>query len=464
MTEFENDADDQLCGALAKEDLEKLMAQLKTVVPEVMDNIAHDWIIESSMVIAKDIEEGNIATKGNEYDTLLAQLHWHIRRKGKFGASDMSALYMEFKDMWYPFGDAAGIVAEKLCMKPIEPMNGDTSRGVFVEDHCREAFIRLMRKQDIYLVEDDYAKKALSALRYSGGIPETPWMDCSPDDIFLDQDGRRYLIDYKCPAESSTVESMQRDVPEYYKAQLAQEKIMLEYLGLPPDRIILAPFSTKDWKVYPVDCVISDEMCMDVVNAGNYYRGFLETRELPRRPASKDYQYVHQLPSALQDVILEFAVHNKGKLIHEAEEDRTKSRMLELMQIHKIDIDDHDKKIGMPMINHRWQTTRRVNTQALQNALTELGVDVNDDKFYNETESRVLSLDRGKYNSFSAIRDGVENFMAGQVANDRAFVVDEFRQKFKDRDGVTVEKPKPEKKPKNPTAKAPAPASEPSPF
>lgn len=449
---------DQAQEVLERKDFVALFEQLKTVLPAVMDDIAEDWITESSRVIAKDIEEGNIATKGNEYDTLLNQLRWHIRRKGKFGASDMSALYMEYKDNWYPFGDAATIIAEKLCTQPVQPMTGDTSRGVAMEEHCREAFLRLMRQQGVHLEVDSYAKERLAALRYSGGIPGMEWMDCSPDDILLDQDGYRYLVDYKCPAESSSVEAMQRDVPDYYQAQLAQEKIMLEYLEIPADRIMLVPFSTKDWKVYPVDCEISQEMCVDVIDAGNYYKGFLEKRELPRRPPSKDYEYVAELPEVLQKIILEYTLHNKGKLIHESEEKRLKSQMIELLAIHKVDIEDRDKKIGMPLINHRWQTTRRVNTQALQNALTELGVDVNDDKFYSESEARVISVSTSKSNRYSFIREGIENFMAGQVANDRAEVVEQFTEQFRARDSVTPEVKAPAAKRKK------ANADEPSPF
>lgn len=444
-------------GHLEENDFNSLLSFIKTVVPSVDENIAEDWLIESSKVIFNDIAEGNIGVRGNEYDTLLKQLNWHIRRKGKFGASDMSALYMEFKDTWYPFGDAASIVAEKLCMKPVEPMNGDTSRGVYMEDHIRQSFIKTMAKQGIYLESDDYAKEKISGLRYAGGIPEIPWMDCSPDDIFVDQDGHRYLVDYKCPAESSSIVGMQRDVPDYYQAQLAQEKIMLEYLELPADHIFLVPFSTKEWKAFPVECQISDQMCMDVIEAGNYYSTFIEKKELPRRPPSKNYEFVEQLPDELRDVVLEFALHNKGKLMHEAEEDRLKSRMAELMIINKIDIDDRDKKIGIPLVQTRWQTTRRKSVQALEAELTKLGVDINEDRFFTESEARVISLDRGKYNSYAAIRDGIENFMAGKIANDRKDVVNAFRDQFKKRDRVVVERPAPAKKPKKSSNPAPEP-------
>lgn len=434
-----------LC-ALEGKDFEKFMDQINTVVPGVEKNIAEDWLIESSKVIVQDIEDGNIGIKGNPYDTLLSQLNWHIRRKNKFGASDMSALYMEFKGNWYPFGDAASIIADKLCMKPVGSMNGDTSRGVFMEEHCRESFIRMMAKQGIQLTVDEYTMKKISNLRFSGGIPDMRWMDCSPDDIFLDQDGRRYLIDYKCPAESSSVEVMQRDVPEYYQAQLAQEKIILEYLELPADHIYLVPFSTKEWKAFPVECEISDEMCMDVINAGNYYHEFIDRKELPRRPPSKDYQFVHQLPDEVQDAILEFTLHKKGELMHGDEAERLKSRLVELLTINNVDLEDVEKKTGLPLIDHRWQTTRRKNVQAMENELIALGVDVSDDKFFTESKSRIVTVNRGKHNSYAEIRDGIEDFMAGQIANSRAEVVDQFKEAFRNRDGVVVTPPKASKK------------------
>jgi hypothetical protein len=429
---------------LTETDLDVLFQTLKNTVPHVQDDIARDWLIESSQVVAQDIEDGYIdADHGAEYEALIQTLKWHIRRKKSFGASEMSALYTEFKGEWYPFGDVADIVRQKLCVEAVGHSNGDTARGHYHEPKAREMFIKQMKRQGIFLTPDNYSRKQISNLRFTGGIPGMEWMDCSPDDIFLDQDGKRYLVDYKCPAEESTITAMLSKVPDYYRAQLGQEVIILNHLGIEVDEIMLIPFSTKTMNVTPISCFVEDEMIQDIKDAGNHYWKCVQKGEFPRRPPSKDYEFVHQLPDELKRAVLEYVVHQKGKLLHTDEEKRAKGRMVDLMRQHRIDLDNPDKKVSIPMVDTRHQETRRFDQTAAIKKLKELGVDTDDDQFYNVTDSLVVTVNRSKSNRYSEIVEGVENFVMSRIAADRDDVVDDFQSKFAERDSVVMEvKPK----------------------
>lgn len=436
----------QNISALKDSDFESLFQTLKTTVPHVNDDIARDWLLESANVIAADIDDGLIEGEGSEYDVLVKTLKWHIRRKKSFGASEMSALYTEFKGEWYPFGDVADIVRQKLCVTAVGHSNGDTARGHFHEPKARQMFVRLMHKQGIYLESDDHSKEQISRLRFAGGIPGMEWMDCSPDDIFIDQDGNRYLVDYKSPAEESTIADMLSKVPEYYRAQLGQEVIILDYLGIPVHEIMLVPFSTKTMNVTPISCSVDEQLIQDIKDAGNYYWKCVQEGTFPKRPPSKDYEFVQQLPDELRRAVIEYVCHQKGKLLHTDEEDRAKRRVMELMRQHRIDIDNPDKKVSIPLVDTRWQESKRFNQTAAISKLQSLGVDTDTDEFYTTKPMQVVTVNRSAGNRYNEIAVGIENFMMSNIAGDRQTIVDDFVEKFEQRDSVQMELKKPAKK------------------
>ncbi|MDU8351339.1 hypothetical protein RYA05_05420 [Pseudomonas syringae pv. actinidiae] len=435
---------------LTPADRDSLFAQIRTTVPHVLENVAADWLDESAQVIAKDIEIGAISgdsSKKSDYEQLVSNLRWHIRRKKTFGASDMSCLYMEFKDQWYPFGEAADIVKQKLCLQAVEPMTGDTSRGTFMEGEARRKFIKYMQRQGIYLESDDSSRQKISDLRFAGGIPGLEWADCSPDDIFLDQDLNRYLVDYKCPAETSSVEDMLSSPPDYYKAQLGQELIILDYLGVKVDRTMLVPMSYKDFDVFPVDCHIDNQMLEDIVSAGNHYWGYVERNEFPKRPYSKNYEFVEQMTDEVQNIVLELALHQKGRLLHEGEEKKLKRRLEEVLTINKIDIDDRDKKVSIPLVDIKWTERETLNQEAVKAFIKkEQGIDIEADEhraqFYRTTCNRSVTMNRSSKTRYAPISTAIEGFMVGKVAEMRVDVVGEFKSKFQTRDSVVPDAPK----------------------
>ncbi|MFK4132138.1 YqaJ viral recombinase family protein [Pseudomonas luteola] len=424
---------------LEQKDRDALLEMLHQTLPHVPANIASDWLDGSADVISKDIESGEMESKGNDYESLVNSLKWHIRRKKTFGASDMSCLYMEFIGQWYPFGEAADVIRDKLCLRPVQPMTGDTSRGVIMEDLIRKKFIKHMEKQGVFLEPDTYAKQQISALRFAGGIPGTPWMDCSPDDIFLDQDGQRYLLDYKCPAEQSSIDQMMSKIPDYYVAQLGQEEIILQHLGIPADRTLLVPFSMKTMQVYPIECSISEDVYETIVNAGNFYWNCVLNREFPRRLPSKEYQFVNEMPEELSRAVLEFAFHNKAKLLHDSEEERAKERLAEIMTLHRIDINNPDIKTILPMVDIRHQTTKRFNQSAAIAKLKELGVDTEGAEFWNQSQSRIIQVNRSGKNRYAETRDKIEDFTAARVGLMRTEAISSFLSHFKSRDSVVIE-------------------------
>jgi len=382
-----------------KPDVQELL--LKSIItenPHINIKLAEDWL-ENTIEVAKynvseSIEES--LSNAEMEDRIKKMVKWHIRRLSGFGGSDMSALIMEYNGDFYPFGNAEDVVREKICLTAPEPFVGDTERGTIMEPIIRRKFEKAMRENhDLVLHTDAYKK--LNKFQESGAWDEHPWMKASPDGIYLDlKTGETWLVDFKCPAAQSTVLDNYEDPAIYYKAQLAQYKILLEEAGVRIDHTVLAPFSLKEMKIYIAEFPVTDELIQNVLDAGDYYWEFVLKNELPKRPPGKNFQYVKEVPAPLQELISEMIVVKKLESIAKSKGSAIKDRALELALLSGIDWKKIDTKTRIPGLDISHKEVCSVNNDLIHAEFRRLGGNPDDEKYHETRTQTSISVIRSQ--------------------------------------------------------------------
>lgn len=376
-------------------DTKAMTNYLLSVAPHVNPALVDDWIMDTAITIKNSIFFAEGQLPDDELNARIDEmLRWHIRRLSGIGGSDMSALYCEYTGGFYPFAGADNIVKEKLCISTPNDSTGDTMRGNIMEPFIERSFLLKMSKFGLVRYQEAFDK--LAEFEANGGWKEHPWVKSGPDGVYLDNSGKVWLVDFKCPSEHASVDDMMKDPPDYYRAQIAQYKLHLEKAGIKIDRTALVPFSIKEMSAYVSEFVVDPEMERNVLAAGDYYWQHVLENKLPRRAPSKNFRHIREVPQELKSVISQYIAVRKYSSVIDDKSSKLKDRLLELSLTYGVDWTGEGKKTRLPGvdISHRGRTTDDV--AALKDELTKLGVDVNDERFKRTTSSMTVSVIRSK--------------------------------------------------------------------
>lgn len=174
------------------------------------------------------------------------RLLWHIGRLNGIGPSGAWAYVAESRGEKSFFTSARRLDESRLMRLLPDRPNEHTSRGTFMEP----VIAAVMR--GVYgLRRDDLA---LDQIQRAPPPPAHPWLYGSLDDVCIDRDAKRLLIDYKCPAQegSDTV------IEPVYSTQLSLYWLRGQVAGVPFDaaylaRLTAAPDLITFWGEYLQD-------------------------------------------------------------------------------------------------------------------------------------------------------------------------------------------------------------------
>jgi hypothetical protein len=405
---------------------ESLLITILKDAPHVDRKIAADWVDNMILQTRVEIEKFTEIASHEKLEAIRKTVLWHIGRLNGFGGSDMSVLYTEYKGGYYPHEmDAAGIIAQKLCIRTPNGRNGDTERGTHLEPFAREKFRLKMRAYNF--VRHDKAYDALEELAKKGGVPHHEWMQSKPDDVLIDLNtGEIWLVDYKCPASVETFEDIVDNPPDYYRAQLAQYKYHLEAAGIKIDHTALVPFSTKHWDVEVSEFTVNDQLMSDVLSAGDQYWNFVLKSELPLRPLGKNFQFSGEMPAEMQQVIGRFILIKKMSSTLDDMDKRNKRVLLALASQYGVDWDVPEMKTRLPGVDISKKSKVTINKAAIFSDFREGSGNPDDEKYKTVSDSTTVSVIRGKQNIHSDYISEIE------IVGERAieFAIEDLMVKF----------------------------------
>lgn len=197
---------------------------------------------------------------------------WHAKRVSGIGGSeigpivrhymelDASAKQLNFATQEFGFASVQEIYNSKILKDPITIPTPDMLRGIINEPAARSAFLRHAQSKGWNVEIDEEAKAAFSTFK----DPLMPWLRYSEDDVFL-IDGKRVLLDYKCPDESPLTHHLNFD----YKAQLNHGALLLERAGLNVDALMLVKYNVMDQSVLTID--VDNDLGDIIRKAGDHF-------------------------------------------------------------------------------------------------------------------------------------------------------------------------------------------------
>lgn len=401
--------------------IESLHGKLKAVAPYVSDDVGLDWIENTYKNVLTDLKTKGESISPVDIDGIVAKkVEWHIRRLDGFGGSDMGVLLTEYEGGFYPHETSAkDIVREKLCLEPAGVSTGDMERGHTLEPFAETKFLSGMaNKEDeasrLYLERHPDLDKFLQEANTKDFWPEHPWVRSSPDGLYVDQHGETWLVDYKCPAVHDTVMDMYTNPPRHYRAQLAQYKMHLEKYGIKVDHVVLCPFSTKEFKVYPAEFKVDGELIQQVKEAGDFYFDFVKKTELPVRPPGQDFHQIRQVPAPLRDAICKFIYTKKNESLGKNASEKSKERLLELASVYGIDWNHDGRKVRLPGVDISQKHVERYDQGALIEEVRRLGGDPDDPKLKISKPQTTIRVIQSKKTEHTPFIESVQQIAEGQ--------------------------------------------------
>jgi hypothetical protein len=176
---------------------------------------------------------------------------WHLRRAKGLGSSEIGSLVAESRGQYSPFGGAFVLSHEKaLRWAPSSPS------PIMERDTRMEPMVQWAFHQKAGVRTDTEALAVLKKAVH----PQFSWWLGTPDDLVVDAQGRRFLVDYKVPSECVR----EAPVSLEYRAQLHHLTELAITQGISVYGMLSVPFDLARGEVVikPVmwDPVLIDEM------------------------------------------------------------------------------------------------------------------------------------------------------------------------------------------------------------
>lgn len=411
--------------------IEALNLKLKNTAPYVSADVAMDWIENTYQNVLTDLKATGEPISPVDMEGIVARkVEWHIRRLDGFGGSDMGVLLTEFEGGFYPHDTSAkDIVRQKLCLESAGVSTGDMERGNTLEPFAEKKFLMAMASKEenpVYLKVHPQLDEFLQTANTRDFWPEHPWVRSSPDGLYVDQNGETWLVDYKCPAQHDAVMDAYGNPPRHYRAQLAQYKMHIEQFGIKVDHVVLCPFSTKEFKVFPVEFKVGRELIDTVKKAGDFYFDYVMKTELPNRPPSQDFHQIRQVPPSLRDGIAKYIYTKKLESLGKNAATKSKERLLELASVHGIDWNHEDRKVRLPGIDISQKCVSRHDMNSLIEEVRRLGGDPDDPKFKTTQAQTTIRVIQSKKTEHTPFIESVQDIASGQYDEGMLDVIDIF--------------------------------------
>lgn len=208
--------------------------------PVIQDHHASRWLERTiTMSIGRvelDRGEGN-ATVGDVHAHAL----WHVRRASAIGGSEIGTIVKHFRGDRGNFTSAKNLALEKLLIMSPQRSTPEMARG-----NRAEPWLQRMYLAEHGVRSDPEALALLKGYRWH----RLPQLVGTPDDIVVLPDGRRKVVDYKCPSADVNAEYEKNGVSFDYVCQVHHYGVLAQSAGARFDEMEVAVFDPRYFVIH----------------------------------------------------------------------------------------------------------------------------------------------------------------------------------------------------------------------
>lgn len=206
----------------------------------IRDHHATRWLERTiTMSIGRvelDRGEGN-ATVGDVHAHAL----WHVRRASAIGGSEIGTIVKHFRGDRGNFTSAKNLALEKLLIMSPQRSTPEMARG-----NRAEPWLQRMYHEEHGVRSDPDALALLKGYRWH----RLPQLVGTPDDIVILPDGRRRVVDYKCPSADVNAEYEKNGVSFDYVCQVHHYGVLAQSAGARFDEMEVAVFDPRYFTIH----------------------------------------------------------------------------------------------------------------------------------------------------------------------------------------------------------------------
>ncbi len=242
----------------------------------IEDKHAERWVnrcIEMA-IIRMELEHGEgKATIESVHNHVL----WHVRRASAIGGSEIGTVVRHFRGERGGFSNARNLTLEKLLI--MAPQAGDEAmnRGVRAEPWLQRMYL-----EEHDCVSDEGALDVLKGFRWD----KAPQIVGTPDDLILYKNGRRRIIDYKCPSAAVNEEYEKKGMVSFdYVCQVHQYGIFSRESGIVFDGMDIECFDPRYFKLVTYEIVYDADLEAEMLaGADTLWNDFVMKGVVPEVP------------------------------------------------------------------------------------------------------------------------------------------------------------------------------------
>jgi hypothetical protein len=230
---------------------------------------------------------------------------WHLKRLTGIGGSEIGVLVGDLEGVYHPHQSAIEICRAKLLQHFPEPPNGDMLRGQIMEPIARDVYRKQILAQYPQAKPREDIMEALSDFRH----PDHAWMVGNPDEIMELEPGKLFIIDYKCPTQTSFDDIRRNGPPFYYVAQLHHYCMLAEAKGYKIEGLQLASLDYKTFQVLIQPVAIDPEQLLKNKYAGDFFwNEFIMQNKVPTSGVVRRYGDRASLPDNLREAAVDYTI------------------------------------------------------------------------------------------------------------------------------------------------------------
>jgi len=244
--------------------------------PVIEDKHAERWVNRCiEMAITRmELEHGEgKATIASVHEHVL----WHVRRASAIGGSEIGTVVRHFRGERGGFSNARNLTLEKLLI--MAPQAGDEAmnRGVRAEPWLQRMYL-----EEHDCVSDEGALDVLKGFRWE----KAPQIVGTPDDLILYKNGRRRIIDYKCPSAAVNEEYEKKGMVSFdYVCQVHQYGIFSRESGIEFDGMDIECFDPRYFKLVTYEIVYDPDLEEEMIaGADTLWNEFVMKGVVPEVP------------------------------------------------------------------------------------------------------------------------------------------------------------------------------------